>query len=199
MDLVEKAIEEVKRGSLDEYRHIVALLLLTSAFTVMKIWTLKDSSNNIILRYQEYNGENPEPPDISDDLELQKLYENLEPGKSLVYYDARRQKPDSKYLSMYSKPVRYTDLDVIREKAGFDFAVPSNIPEGYTFSEGKLTYEPLDTNPEIFEELINKLKEEAGKNGKNTAAIEWETSSDAAGIHLLYKNNEKEFIVKIVV
>jgi hypothetical protein len=180
------------------YGLLAAVLFITaSAFTALKIWTLKDGNNNIILRYQEFNEENPEPYDISSDTELQNKIDNLEPGKALIFYDAMKKKRNSETLTIYSRQEKYTDLDVIMEKAGFDFAVPSSLPEGYTFSEGGLNYEPLQLEPDIFNEVISKLKEETRKTGKNTATLEWETSSKVLGVSLLYKNGEKEFRVNV--
>lgn len=183
------------------YTVLAAVLLITAtAYTAARIWVIRDSNNNIILRYRGFDEENYEPFDICEDSEFQKQYENLEPGKALVYYNASVQKPNSESLTMYPKPVVYTDLDLVREKSCIDFKVPSALPAGYTFSEGRLSFEPVGAKDhEIFKELLKKLKEEAEKTGKNSVALEWETTSKVTGISLVYRNNDREFRVDISV
>jgi len=204
-DSVINSIKNIKRHNPEKKKVFAislaaaALFLLASAFATVNIWILKDKNNNIILRYQEFNEENQKPFDIDSDLELLNLINNLEPGKAIVYYDARQPRPsysnDAEVIVTYSKPVKYTDIDMLIAEAGIDFATPSSFPAGYAFAEGDITFDPLPLDPEMF----SKLKEEAMSNGKNIASIECETSSKARSVSLVYKNMNKEFRLHLTV
>ncbi len=173
------------------------LFLSATAFAVANIWRLNDENNNTILQYMPFNEQNQKPFDSSTDLEYQNLINSLAPGKSITYYDARQPKPKgsnvSAVISSYSKPVKYTDLDMLRAKFGISFATPSQLPEGYIFTEGDLTFEPVPPNDDTF----NKLKEEVKTSGKNIVAVECETSSKASSVSMAYKNTDKEFMLYV--
>ncbi|NLX76040.1 MAG: hypothetical protein GXZ01_01500 [Clostridiaceae bacterium] len=174
------------------------LLLTTGAYAAVKIWFLNDSNNNTVLEYRQYDEENGEPFDVSEEL-IDQLLEDIEPGKALIYYDPELITFASSSVldaaRTYSKPVEFTELDMLVETAGFDFTVPSEIPEGYAFAEGQLTYRPLHLTGEI----LRKLREEAETNGKNFATAEWETTSEVLGVNLVYRNKDKEFRIHITV
>lgn len=171
------------------------LLLTTTAFVAVRMWVLNDSNNNIVLRYREFDEYNEGPTDISEKLNLDSMMENLEPGKALVYYELIEPelKGVSENISIYPKPVKYTDLEMLVKKSGFDFLIPAKLPEGYAFAEGALTYDPqyLDFDD------ISKLREEAKNSGTNTAVTECETTSEVIGVNIIYQNDNKEFGVNI--
>lgn len=172
------------------------ILVTTTAFAAAaKMWVLKGNNDNIVLRLREFD---VKPFDTSKDPELEKWYESLEPGKALVYYNANLKKPNSVILSIYPKPVVYTDLDLIREKSGFNFKVPPILPEGFEFLEGELVFEPVGIKGYgTYTELLDSLIEETEKTGRESAMLEWETTSKVLGVNLVYRNNDKEFKVCI--
>jgi len=180
-----------------------ALFIVASAFAARNLWILRDENNNIVLQYLEFNEESQIPLEIEADVELKSLIDNLEPGKAIFYYDARQTKANDTGKSeiiiiTYSKPVKYTDMDVLIAKSGLDFAIPYNIPAGYAFSKGYITFDPL---PIIDHNIVDKLIEETINSGKNIATAEWETSSKARKVSLVYKNadTDKEFTVRATV
>jgi len=172
-----------------------ALLLSTTAFAAVNRWILKDSNNNVVLTLQGPDEENQKPFNSSTDPDYQKIVSGLEPGKAIIYYDARQPKPEnthtSEILSVYCEPVKYTDLDTLTDDAGIYFAIPSSLPEGYAFSEGYIMF---DSMPFDFNEILGKLKEDTMNSGKNIAAVEWETSSNERSIGMVYRNDRNEEI-----
>ena len=175
-----------------------ALLLSTTALAAVNMWILKDG-DNVVLKIREFDDENQKPFEI--DGEFDNLIKDLEPGKAIIYYDAAQPKPKkpntSEILTSYSPPVKYTDLDTLIKEAGIYFAIPSKVPEGYVFSEGDISFDPL---PYDHDEILGKLKEETANSGKNGAAVEWGTSSNARSIRMVYKNDRNEkFVLNVFI
>lgn len=113
---------------------------------------------------------NSESPPVSVNDQIDKLAKGLKPGEVMAYYvkDKARNPLDQIYFTGKGFVLNnYNDyLKKAKETNAPSLAKPDELPKGYTFKDGILFLKNPEKSSDLYKQLEEELKAEAGEGGK---------------------------------
>ncbi|WP_025029010.1 hypothetical protein [Caldalkalibacillus mannanilyticus] len=166
---------------------IVVLSVFLTGFASTYLWQLYDSKGHIVLELKEFvQGDEPLEDEIFEEI-FNELQDQLSPGEAVHVYIHDQQKNPQKIVRTISNPETYTSLEELelKGKGHYLYKIPSYMPEGFGFTEGRIHY--TYDNP-----ATTEMIEEAEHMGNDLIIREAKKKEDIAGIDLIYYNPFQE-------
>ncbi len=158
-----------------------AFLICSVGFTVSKVWEL-NGPGGLPFKYLLYNNISHPRSQIAE-----SEWKNVKPGGAIAIL--RKKDNPENIISIYYKPLIVASINQLKDKVGDRFKTPSDIPDGYTFSEGQI-------NTSCDNSVREAMLEEAKSSTEDIVRV-IEPSQNIGTYQSIYKNGEKIIDVSV--
>lgn len=165
---------------------IASIFLVCSVgFTVAKVWEL-NGPGGLPFKYSLFNN-TTSPRSHMEESEWSTNWNNVKPGGALAVL--RRKDNPKNIIGITYKPLIVESISQLKDKVGDRFKVPSDIPKGYTFSEGEINTSSADS-------IRDAMLEEAQNSAEDIIRV-CEPSQNIQSYKIIYKNGKRIFEVSV--
>lgn len=186
-DVMQKIYRRKKKNMFRNKKIIITIvaavfLIFTVGFTVTRVWDLNGPGGSPF-KFSLFN-ENKAAKHGAGHEE----WKNVKPGGALALLKTKDN--SNNRISITLKPLTIDSIEKLRNSVGSNFKQPSNIPSGYTFSEGEVN---TNTNDFISDSMIAEAK----TTQKEYIVRVIEPSQEIGSYRIIYRNQDKLFDVSL--